>query len=503
MGTRARTVALAVALLALGVPATSLTVQAEQLPEPPPGNPPQQNPPAGNPIIFVKHAQTNAVALVPNGPAADPLAFYRNAIGFPTPGFQNLGGNLFRWDPGGAVTNLTNRNEAAVRNPDISFDGNYVLFAMKIGLLGKWQIYEMGVDGTRERLVSRDASHNDLDPAYLPDGRIVFTSDRQRFIDPYTEWPSAQLHLMDADGTNIVQLSSNPGGEFSPTLTSTGLVSFTRWDVKLSGVRPPNPVDVSRFQLWTMTPDGENDGHPSFGAHSRADFAGGYLQAREMPDGSDRFVATISNDPFLNGAGALVFLSLAGDQDQHAPAFITDELAFTKFGPQERWRDPFPTSQGDLLASRAAPVTIQFATGLTVAPAPNFGIVRVNLDGSGAQLVYDDPNFSEWEPVEVAPRTAPPVLGTTRDTSADSGVLNALDVILRGANPSVPTPDFQQLLPDEPGLKVRVYQAARVARDRARIFDAYTKATPVVLGDARVREDGSFAARLRANIPIS
>ncbi len=491
---------IAVAVVALVAPSASQRALAEDIG----ATPPPPAPPTGNSIIFVKHPQTGTFVAAPAGPVADPFLVYRNSIGFPTPGFQQLGGNLFRWDANGSVTNLTNRAAGAVRHPEISFDGTRVLFAMKVSLTAKWQIYEMAVDGTGERRVSRDAQHNDLDPAYLPDGRIVFTSDRQRFIDPYTQWPSAQLHLMSADGSGVVQLSSNPGGDFSPNVTSTGGVSFTRWDVKVAGIAPPQSLAVSRFQLWTMTPDGESNAHPAFGAHTLSDFGGGYLQARDTGNGSGRFVATATTDPFLNGAGALVILSTAGDQDLHAPAFITDPRAYTTLDPLHHWRDPYPTSQGDLLASRADPVSTPLSTGLLVAPTPsNFAIVRVNLDGTGARVIYDDPAFSEWEPVEVTPRSVPPVIETTRDLSVEWGILNTLDVTLRGANPSVASPDRQPEIAAQPGLKVRIYQGERLGVDRWGIFTGYRTPLPTVIGDARVRDDGSFAARLRANVPIA
>ena len=49
---------------------------------------------------------------------------------------------------------------------------------MKTGGMGKWQVHEINVDGTDLTKISRDASFHDLDPAYLGDGRILFTTDR-------------------------------------------------------------------------------------------------------------------------------------------------------------------------------------------------------------------------------------------------------------------------------------------------------------------------------------
>jgi hypothetical protein len=59
---------------------------------------------------------------------------------------------------------------------------------------------------------------NDNDPEWLPDGRIVFKTDR--FGVPGT--PEVRIAVMNADGTNVVQLTSNAGtSDHDPTGTNT------------------------------------------------------------------------------------------------------------------------------------------------------------------------------------------------------------------------------------------------------------------------------------------
>jgi len=449
--------------------------------------------PLAHPVVFV---------------AQPPLEFgpgengqYPRYRGFGAPIVRVTGANLFRLDPSGAVVNLTRRSNASIRNPDVSFDGTKVLYAMAFGQDGRWQIHEMNVDGTGDRRVSRDWNWNDLDPAYLPDGRIVFVSDRRKVVDPYLWLPSAQLHVMEADGTGVTQLSSNPGGESSPTALASGEIGFVRWDVRITDPWNPDPLDVSRFLPWRVAPDGAGDGHPAFGPHTVRDFTGGYLQAREIPGGSGRLVATATNDLYYFSGGSLVRLDPAGDDDDHRPEVLTGPHglpAGTAF--QGSWRDPYPTLDGRLLASFSAAPTFD-ASGLSVS-SKTFALVLADGDGRFPRVLHDDPGIWEWEPVEVAARTAPPIVTPTLDRAQTWGVLNAMDVTVRGRNPSVPVPDVQGDVPDQPGLKVRIYRGKRAALSYGYGAVGYARVEPTLLGEAPVHADGSFAARVPANTPL-
>ena len=423
---------------------------------------------------------------------------YPRLRGFGPPIVRTTGANLFRLDPDGTVTNLTRREAAVIRNPDVSFDGTRVLYAMALGQEGRWQIHEMNVDGTGDRRVSNDWNFNDLDPAYLPDGRIVFVSDRRKVVDPYLWLPSAQLHVMNADGTGVTQLSCDPGGESSPHVLSSGEIGFIRWDVKITHDSVGDPLDVSRFLPWKMNPDGTNDGHPAFGAHAVRDFTGGFHQARELRDGTRRLIAVSSGDVYFAAAGSLVRLDPAGNQDQHGSELLAGGSGASF------WRDPFPLADGRIVAS-FSPRSPSADFGQAPDPtAPGFGLVLTDADGRGRRTLRDDPALWEWEPVEVAARPVPPVIASTLDRTQSSGILNSKDVTLRGINPYVAEPDRQGLVGDAAGLKVRIYRSRRSGASVAYPYgsNGYAAVEPVLLGEAPVAEGGSFAARVPAGTPL-
>src|SRR5512134_3285572 len=144
----------------------------------------------------------------------------------------------------------------SVRDVDASFDGNRLVFAMRMPLIPgaeeseqpTWNIWEY--DRTTDvlrRVIASDLvaeEGNDVAPHFLPDGRIVFSSTRQRqakavLIDEGKPQFSAQdedrnehayvLHVMNADGSGIRQISFNQSHDLDPSVLDDGRIVFSRW----------------------------------------------------------------------------------------------------------------------------------------------------------------------------------------------------------------------------------------------------------------------------------
>lgn len=133
--------------------------------------------------------------------------------------------------------------------PDLSFDGKRVVFCFKPHNEKSFHLYEIRVDGTGLVQLT-DGPYDDLDPIYLPDGHILFSTTRAhtyvRCMPPTNAYVLARC---DADGKNIYFVSTNNEPDYLPSVMNDGRVIYTRWEYT------DKPLWRAQ-KLWTMNPDG-------------------------------------------------------------------------------------------------------------------------------------------------------------------------------------------------------------------------------------------------------
>lgn len=92
----------------------------------------------------------------------------------------------------------------------------------------------------------------DFDPHYLPDGGFVFTSTRSQNIARChggRNAPSFLIYRGTLDGTEIRALSWGEANELDPAVLNDGRIIYNRWEYV-------NRHDCKFHKLWTMKPDG-------------------------------------------------------------------------------------------------------------------------------------------------------------------------------------------------------------------------------------------------------
>lgn len=200
---------------------------------------------------------------------ADPSAFHPGARLYwktsaaPDAPERDISSRAF---PGAGYLDDLGRLRYDVKDLHVSHDGTRLLFAMRAPEIEgadddeqpTWNIWEY--DSTEDRLRRVIASDvvaeagQDVAPAYLPDGRIVFSSTRQRQskavlldegkpqyagLDEDLEVPAFVLHVMDSDGDNIQQITFNQSHDLDPMVAAT-VPSFS-----VVGTTPARPVTMA------------------------------------------------------------------------------------------------------------------------------------------------------------------------------------------------------------------------------------------------------------------
>jgi hypothetical protein len=238
----------------------------------------------------------------------------------------NPGGELYikaRATAQAAVTNITRvafaENEFFdAENPnydvkDVSAhpDGSRLIFSMRAPLnpdldeddleQPTWNIWEYNLQTKLlRRIITADfeaEKGQDVAPHYLPDGRILFTSNRQKrskeiLLDEGkpqfgattqqdNDITSFLLHSVKDDGTDIQQLTYNQSHDIQPTVMPDGRLLFMRWQ----GTNP------DRLSFYTSNPDGTDIqlyfGYDSLNAEPGEDMeeAPRLFNPQVMPDG--------------------------------------------------------------------------------------------------------------------------------------------------------------------------------------------------------------------------
>lgn len=451
--------------------------------------------PISNAIVFVQQAPLDYTFAT----ASD---IFGNFQGYYPPEDQPVGGGLFRLDPDGTLTDLTGLSDVAVRDPEVSWDGTKVLFSMKVGGFGRWQVWEVGIFGVGLRKVSRDAGFHDLDPAYLPDGRIVFTTDRNRWSDGYENLPSAQIAVMGADGGGVEVLKQHMAGHFNPLVGSDGMLYFTQWDFhdRRTGIGQANSdFDVNRFLLWKMFADGSGLDHPTFGTHTLYDFAGGYVEIRELPAEPGIFLGLLADEFFTFGGGAIVRIEPQANQNLDEPIFRTPNVFERGAGNAAgRWRSPYPLADGGIVAAWSPGPVYEGAV-----PLPHWRLVVMAADGSSQQTLYEHAELWSWQPVEVRSRSAPPLAPGAARPEFPYAIINAFDVTLRGVNEDlVLNGDFQPVPAHGEITEVRVLRQNVRTPNFYADFPDHADPDVAVIGSAPVAADDSFAVIVPADTPI-
>ena len=456
-----------------------------------------------------------------------------------------------------------------IRDLSVSPDGTRLLFAARAPEIPDadedeqptWNVWEYDFQGGGiHRLISSDLlaeEGQDRYPAYLPDGRIVFSSTRQRqararLLDegkpqfyPLEEGRDVSafaLHVMQPDGSDIQQITFNMSHDVAPLVKADGRVVFLRWD---------NKDNEDRFDLYRVNPDGTAL-TPLYGAESHAltddtrreflplSFMGDgrlltAIRLRETAAGQMEPVA-IDIDNFVNREGPL-FGRVAGQAEQALPGpdtTLTGDISVTG-----RMADLVSLNDGTgryLMAwspcrlqdgAVLRPCTDEYLQQGLPEAEPAFGLWILN-PSEGTQLPVVQPQQGLWVTelaVATASRLATVVPESDRDEALadanmaridirsvydlDGGFSDFMNPGLPGINSIADFSDPAQVTPDQRRVRfLRITKGVLIPDEDVRDISgaqfgrAANFGMREIVGYVPVEPDGSVRARVPADAPL-
>ncbi|MBP5319474.1 MAG: PD40 domain-containing protein [Kiritimatiellae bacterium] len=194
----------------------------------------------------------------------------------------------------------------AVRDPCVHYDGRTILFSYRRGDDVRYHLYTINADGSGLRQLTF-GDYDDIEPAWLPDGDIVFVSARcRRWVNCWLT-QVANIYRMRPDGSGIRMLSANIEHDNTPWLLPDGRILYMRWEYV-------DRRQVTFHHLWTMNQDGTQ--HQVYQGNTYPNSV--YIDAKPVP-GSDEVVLIDSpGHGSTEHGGALSLLALKGGPDSRA-----------------------------------------------------------------------------------------------------------------------------------------------------------------------------------------
>ncbi|MBN1417359.1 MAG: PD40 domain-containing protein [Planctomycetes bacterium] len=315
---------------------------------------------------------------------------------------------------GGAARILLSVPEGIARDPETRFDGAKILFSMRRNRDDDYHIYEMDADGSNLVQLTFGSRLSDIDPAYLPDGRIVFASTREPKYCMCNRHIMGNLFVMDGDGSNIQQIGHSTLHEGHPSVMPDGRIIYDRWEYV-----DRNFGDAQG--LWIVNPDGTN--HAIYWGNN-TNSPGAVLDPRPIP-GTQRLIATFSSchdRPW----GALAIIDPSLGLDGRPPVIRTwpaDAIrlvgegnydTFTRVNP--KYEDPYPIDETRFLCSRM------------VGRGEEMGIFLIDLSGGETLLHAEAPGC--FDPMPLAPRARPARIPARIDLAKGTGRFYVEDVYI-------------------------------------------------------------------------
>jgi hypothetical protein len=273
-----------------------------------------------------------------------------------------------------------------VRGPEWSYDATKLVFAARTAATSGFDLWVLDVAGnTCRRLTNDDGrmagpvrTHN-FDPAFAPDGSLVFASTRAGTLTLKKLLPNADLYRVGPtlDFGKVDRMTWLLNSELSPAFMANGQVTFTA-----------EKASASFYQLsgrrinWDLT-----DYHPLLAQRAKSEDTFGmtrpsvdYQRATEIREGLDRNFLIILSDEGGQGAGGALatFNRSIGpfEAGRNEVTFVrslnmVDPAVTGRAGTMGVYRSPYPLLDGEVLASFAPNV------GNPNADTPRYDLVAV------------------------------------------------------------------------------------------------------------------------------
>jgi hypothetical protein len=330
--------------------------------------------------------------------------------------------NLLTVGEGGEVKveTLLDCPAGIIRDPNVSYDGKRILFAMRQNdTKDDYHLYVMELATRSVRQLTFGLGVSDIEPCWLPNGDIVFVSSRCiQTTDCWRQYVS-NLYTCDGEGRFLRRLGYDQVHTNYPQTLDDGRVTYTRWEYNDRGQIFPQPLMVMNF-------DGT----------AQAEFYGGnswfptsILHARSIP-GTQKVIAIASGHHTMQKGKLIVVDRSKGTQEAAGVEYLAPrrqavaERNDHSGSVGEAFQYPYAFDERLYLVTYCPEGTPQPQRAQIPVP---FGVYFMTEDGRRELLAYD-PTTQCAQAVPVLARPVPPLKPSQVDYTKTMGTYYVQDV---------------------------------------------------------------------------
>ena len=395
---------------------------------------------------------------------------------------------------------------ADISGYDLSFDAREIVFSAKLAGNEKFGLYILSIETGTITPIPTNPNHDYITPAFVPGDRIFFATNAvveegaPQFRDEYERRETAQVGVINRDGTNETLGARNLSHRIFPTVLSDGRVMVTHWD---------HLGEMNSGHLVIMNPDMTRV-REAFGKQGTG-FTNSYYKAVEVSPG--RVIAIGSARDRTVQAGTILDIRLGETYEQDGKLLADRNMAeanasYRPLTPQVprgnepsfpgvgRYYDAYPLNAKDfpdLLVSWANGPVEDGSLDAAGVPA-DFGIFLYDSKTSLRRPIWNQEEYWDVFPRPLAARPAPPVIpaSATNEFNDNAVLIGSTDVYQSSLD------DFD----DGAIYGVRVLEGFSSEEGLPRDFGLTEHEGSARLGVAKVQDDGSWAALIPANVPV-
>ncbi len=298
--------------------------------------------------------------------------------------------------------------EGVVRDPCVSYDGGTLAFSMRRTSHDgddDFHLYLMDLRDKSVRQITFGAGTADMEPEWLPNGELVFTSTRCVFSAPCWWSSVCNLYRCDAEGRYIRRLGVDHGHTVFPHVMNDGRIIYTRWEYS-------DRTAGYLHSLFVMNPDGTNQTE-FYGNNSQ--FPAAMLHARSVPNSTK--VIAIAGAHHIDQRGKLIMIDrkegtqagvgvklLAPERDYPYRESMGTGGNIVHDTEGEQFQYPYPLDEDNYVvcySPEGGPIRGLKGMKDGKAGSPAFGIYWIHRNGQRELLIYD-PVISSGQPVAIA-----------------------------------------------------------------------------------------------------